>query len=79
MFSCHIGQTSEIQIDGALVQPSGFFETGTCAPAARFGCRGVQSVAISLAFQLWARQRKSRDVSDGFQFDLVSTAGYKNA
>ena len=63
-FSCHLGQVSEIQIDGVWYEPGGFFETGTC-PSPPNLMPEHQSSAIFLAFQFLVANGKSV-AFDGF-------------
>jgi hypothetical protein len=63
-FSCHIGQMSEIEIDGVWYEPGGFFQTGSCAPPPDL-MPGHQSAAEFFAIQLLIVNGKSMPF-DGF-------------
>jgi hypothetical protein len=57
IFSCHVGQMSQIEIDGVWFDQGGFVETATCAPPPELGSRS-QSANISLPLQTLVINRK---------------------
>jgi hypothetical protein len=63
-FSCHIGQMSEIEIDGVWHEPGGFFQTGAC-PSPPDLMPAHKSAAIFVAIQFLIVNGKSVPF-DGF-------------